>query len=205
MSWTSNDLLGTLVYLLPGFITAWIFYALTCFKRPSEFERIIQALIYSVFVQAIVICIKGALISIGKHCFHVGMWSTDIQLVWSVFVALGFGLVASWLANGDRLHRVLRYLNITKQTSYPTEWYRNFFNFEGMVILDLVDERRIMGEVAEWPNEFSTGHFSLLHAHWIVNGELKRLETATSILVPAALVEFVEFMEVPRDDCEDSE
>lgn len=206
MSWTSNDVLGTLVYLLPGFITAWIFFSLTCFKRPSEFERVVQALIYSVFIQAFVVCIRKILFVVCEQFVCAGQWSADVQLVWSVATAITFGLLASWFANNDKLHGLFRKLNITKQTSYPTEWYRNFFTIEGFVILDLSDGRRILGEIDEWPNESAAGHFSLLSAHWIEkDGVLVGLEKAKSILIPAHLVEFVEFMkEEAGNDCENS-
>ena len=34
-------------YLISGFLTAWIFYSLTPFKINNQFERVIQALIFT--------------------------------------------------------------------------------------------------------------------------------------------------------------
>jgi hypothetical protein len=206
MTWTSNEVVATLVFLLPGFITAWIFYALSCFKKPSEFERVVQALIFGVLVQTLVLAIKiGALEVCRRYYFCLGNWSKDVQLFWSIAVAGTMGFLAAWLANSDRLHRIFRRIGLTKQTSYPTEWYRNFFTREGFVTLNLTDERRIMGELEEWPNESASGHFVLSRPHWLTESGVTDLPEVEAILIPASLVETVEFMrEVTINDRKDS-
>jgi hypothetical protein len=35
------EALALLQLLLPGFLAAWVFYAFTSYRKPSEFERII--------------------------------------------------------------------------------------------------------------------------------------------------------------------
>ncbi|WP_425032221.1 hypothetical protein [Pelagibius sp.] len=50
----NEDIVGLLQYLLPGFLAAWVFYGLTAHQKPSQFERVIQALIFTLIVQAIV-------------------------------------------------------------------------------------------------------------------------------------------------------
>jgi hypothetical protein len=39
------------------------------------------------------------------------------------------------------------------------------------IILDLRDERRIMGWPAEWPNDPEKGHFVLENAAWLIKAE----------------------------------
>ena len=57
MSWASSETVTVLTFLLPGFVAAAIFYSLTSHPKPSDLERVIQALIFTVIGQAIVTAI----------------------------------------------------------------------------------------------------------------------------------------------------
>src|SRR5436853_7566034 len=94
------EALSLLQFLLPGFLAAWVFYALTSYRKPSEFERIIQALIFTLLVKAALTCIRGILLLIGKRV-SIGAWTTDAELIWSIFVAFLLGILFSYLANTD--------------------------------------------------------------------------------------------------------
>ena len=39
-----KEIIPLLQYLIPGFLSAWVFYSLTAFKRPDTFGQIVQAL-----------------------------------------------------------------------------------------------------------------------------------------------------------------
>lgn len=54
MSLASSETVSILTFLLPGFVAAAVFYSLTSHTKPSAFERIVQALIFTIFVQVIV-------------------------------------------------------------------------------------------------------------------------------------------------------
>ncbi|OWO67359.1 hypothetical protein B2J67_20175, partial [Vibrio cholerae] len=54
----TNDVITILQYLLPGFVSAWVFYSLTSYPKPSQFERVVQALIFTIFIQAIVVVVE---------------------------------------------------------------------------------------------------------------------------------------------------
>ena len=47
MSWASSEAVAVLIFLLPGFVAAAVFYALTSHPRPGEFARVVQALVLS--------------------------------------------------------------------------------------------------------------------------------------------------------------
>ncbi|MDR2344298.1 MAG: hypothetical protein LBD86_07195, partial [Spirochaetaceae bacterium] len=82
-------------------------------------------------------------------------------------IALIIGLAWSYLYNNDRIHKLLRKFKITNQTSYPSEWYGTFTETKSYIILDLKDERRIMGWPTEWSNSPQQGHFILEDAKWL--------------------------------------
>ena len=58
-------LLAQFQYLLAGFVAAWVFYGLTPYKRPTPFERIVQALVYTAVVQLLTTGITDAARFVG--------------------------------------------------------------------------------------------------------------------------------------------
>jgi hypothetical protein len=71
----SANMIEILKYLLPGFLTLWIYHTFTSYGKPSQFERVIQALICSVIIYAlndltkIIFYMFGSIVARG--CFIV--------------------------------------------------------------------------------------------------------------------------------------
>ncbi len=101
----------------PWFVAAAVFYSLTPFPRREPFERIVQALIFTIVVQAAVVIIKSILMFVGRHGPVLGSWSEDAALIWSLFFAIGFGQLSASISNRDSVHRVLRDLDDRFQSS----------------------------------------------------------------------------------------
>ena len=125
MGLIAKDIPTLVQMLLPGFIAAGIFYTLTAHPRLSEFERLIQALIFTSILRAATIVVRGALLTLGRS-LSIGAWTDDVELVWSVFLAIPVGLIFAYMANFDIIHEQLRRLNLTQRTSFPSEWYNAF-------------------------------------------------------------------------------
>ena len=107
MNWPSSEIISVVYYLLPGFVSAWVFYGLTAHQKASPFERVVQALIFTVFVQSFVTIVSWILLGLGR-LVPLGVWSQGCALVWSVMIALACGLAFAGLANTDRVHTLLR-------------------------------------------------------------------------------------------------
>jgi len=112
----TKDLISLLQYLLPGFVSAWIFYALTSYPKPSQFERIVQALIFTIFVQAMVFLTQAASLFIGRY-HSIAVWNESFSLMWSIVCAILFGFIFSYYANNDKLHKIFRDKGITSVLS----------------------------------------------------------------------------------------
>jgi len=181
--------------LLPGFLAAWVFYAFTSYRKPKEFERIIQALIFTLLVKAALVVIRSLLFFIGTR-LSLGHWTTDADLLWSISLAFLLGIFFSYLANTDRFHKLVRYFKISRETSYPSEWFGAFLKNVTYVVLQLKDERRIYGWPMDWPSSPKLGHFTLRDASWLdkENKEIP-LKGVSCILIDSADVQWVEFME----------
>lgn len=196
MGLPSTDMIVVINYLLPGFITAWIFYGLTAHRKDSSFERVIQALIFTGFVQAIVYVIESGSLMIGSHFIVIGEWQQSISFVVSVLVAIFLGLIFSAFANTSYLHehRWAQWIK-TKKTSHPSEWYSAFKREDpGYLKLVLKDKRILYGWNTEWPDHPDQGHFVIHNPEWVKDdGEREPISEASKIVMPVSNVDMVLF------------
>ncbi len=189
----SSEIFDILKYLLPGFVTAWIFHALTAHPKQNQFERIIQALIFTLFIQCAISITKYSLLKVG-HYYSVGNWNETSELLWSVFFAVSLGIIFVYFANNGYLHSLLSRLKVTKQTPYPSEWEDIFNQVATYVIVNLKNERRISGWPIIFPSDPTKGHLVLQDPEWIIDGEYIKLESAEYITISVADIEYVEFL-----------
>lgn len=195
MNWGSQEAIAVLSFLLPGFVAAWIFHGLTPYLLPSPFERVVKALIFTVLIQGLVVPIREMAFLIGHRFNSTIPWGTDAQLVASVVTAIALGLGTARWANNDRLHRVLRRLGFTRQTSYASEWFWAFAENPTFVVLHLDGERRLYGWPEQWPSSPEAGHFAIAEAEWLTDDGRIPLPQVEHVLIPGACVQMVEFVQ----------
>ena len=184
VAWASSEAIGILMFLLPGFLAAAIFYSLTSHPKPDAFGQIIQALIFTVIVQAAV----QVMVAILPH-------TKNWKLVASVLIAVISALIAVYFSNNDKIHSILRWFHVTKETSYPSEWYSAFSRHSDCyVVLHMKEGRRLYGWPEEWPSDPDHGHFRVAEGEWLVGNERKPATGVSAILIPANEVEMVEFL-----------
>jgi len=193
MGLPNSEIVVAIYHLLPGFIAAWIYYALTAHQRPTPFERVIQALIFTMFAEALVWFLSRFLIFFGSRCIAVGIWTNEAAFAFKVVTAIAIGFVFATLANSGAFHKFIPEC-VSKRTSFPSEWFSAFSRTKKFVYLQLKDQRRIYGWPEEWPDEPGVGHFVLTNAEWILTDNTRiPLIAIERILVPASEIEFVEF------------
>jgi hypothetical protein len=141
------------------------------------------------------VCIRGLLIFVG-HRFAVGHWSSEVELLWSISLAFLLGILFSYLANTDHFHKLIRYFGISRETSFPSEWFGAFLKNVTYVVLQLKDERRIYGWPMDWPSTPGMGYFTLREASWLDkdNKEIP-IKGVSCVLINSEDVHWVEFME----------
>lgn len=201
MGTLSVEIVGVIYTLLPGFLTAWIFYGLTAHPRPSPFERVVQALIFTGIVQATVLVIRKSCFFLGKIAL-LGTWTEDGSFVISIIVAGILGIIFSLFANQDWFHSFLRdhkwfskFGGFTKRTSFPSEWYSSFNREKRYITLHLSGDRRLYGWPFEWPDHPDAGHFVIVEPEWILDDNRRvPVENVEQILIPAGDVEMVELL-----------
>lgn len=191
----SKDVFALLTQLMPGFLTAWVVFGLTTYAKPSQFERIVQALIYSYIVSALVAVTEPLLLLAGQ-CVRLGTWDHSAEVIASAVLAIALGLLLSFFMTNDAFFRRARRLGLTSRTPFPSEWYGAFAaRPPRYVVLHLEGGRRITGYPLEWPTEPISGHFKLTDAAWLDDQNVEiSLDTNDSILIAAKQVEMVEFL-----------
>jgi hypothetical protein len=195
----SKDLLGILFQLAPGFVAAWVLYGLTSYQKPSQFERVIQALIFSFLINALLPFEKSIALYVGRF-ISLGYWNGKSEIAALALTGVAFGIVGSYFANNDGLYGIGRRLKLTRRTTYPSEWYGAFSDQIRYVVLHLSGSRRIIGWPRQWPSESQTGHFMLMDAAWLVeDGREIPLTRDESILIAAKDVEMVEFLRTDEE------
>jgi hypothetical protein len=205
MDWMTSEVVSIVYYLMPGFLAAWVFYTLTAHRKTTPFERIVEALVFTVVVQAITFVVRWVLLLFGR-LVHVGAWTEESTLVWSVLLALAVGSAVAWFANGDYFHSCLRNLGITTRTSFPSQWFSAFHAQKRWVILHLSGGRRLYGWPEEWPDHPDIGHFVIDQPEWLLeDGRRAPLYRVEKMLVPANDVELVEFLKYDEEVTEPKE
>lgn len=194
MTQLPSDAIELLAYLLPGFAAAWLFYGLTSHAKPSQFERVVQALIFTFVIQAFLPLLRWILLSIGSF-IALAPWGKESELLGSLFLAVILGGLIAYCTNNDLFHKWLRSLGFTSRTSHPSEWFCAFTEHVTYVILHLKDGRRLYGWPKEWPIDPQKGQFYIQVPSWIDdNAKPIDLTQLDGILVNVQDVEWVEFL-----------
>lgn len=196
--------------LLSGFIASWIFYGLTSHPKPSAFERVVQALIFTAIVKVPVEFTKWILVSQTAYYGLVfGEWSPTAVSMWSIGFAVLIGFLVAWAVNKDFPHRHLRDWKFTKRHTFPSVWshYFNDDTWHPWAVLHLKPTkepprppRRLYGWVKEWPDQPDSGHFVIMLPQWLYeDNKVEDLDMVDRILISTADVEMVEFMKEPKE------
>ncbi|MGN4049155.1 DUF6338 family protein [Pseudomonas sp. SM4] len=188
-----KDVIPLLQYLIPGFLSTWIFYALTAFKRPDTFGQIVQALIFTFVIQGAVMGMSTLCFWVGAKGFSIGQWDAKSETLCAFMVSGSLGLLSCYLATNDRLHSWLRRRNVTKQSSYPSEWFSFFAQHHRLITLHLNDERRVFGWPVEWPPESTSGQFVMQNPRWLNADGTETAFGAEYLLIDSGNVKWVEF------------
>lgn len=185
----TKGLIEALEFLLPGFLTAWIFYGFTPYDRPSHFERVIQALLFTAIIQAAI-----------KLLEPTSWWPKGYDVPMALLLATLLGFVAVGVANRNPLHWLVRRVGLSGETSFASEWYRAFNEHKkSFVMVELRDGRRMGGYVREWPSRPRVGHLGLQSVSWVsTDGNPDEMPEVEEVLLPVEDIGIVWFVEDPE-------
>ncbi|NKC15454.1 MAG: hypothetical protein GKR94_25645 [Gammaproteobacteria bacterium] len=154
------EVLAVLEYVLPGLLAAWVFHAFTSYPKPEQWEPPVQALIFTLLVQGLSTTLR-LIVECKLGVAATKSWSDGVSTTINAVLALLLGFVFAYFANTDKFHALVRKARISKETSYPSEWFGEFSQNITYVVLHLIDGRRVYGWPKEWPSNRQTGHFTI--------------------------------------------
>jgi hypothetical protein len=195
----TTQLVTLLQTLLPGFVTSIIFYWLATAPKPSQFERVIQALIGSGIISVLVEGLRIFFLWIGSW-IAIGTWNTGVETFYSLLLATILGLLLARWAHTNFLYSIAQDCKLTSRSSVLiSEWEFSFSKFrDRYVVLNLLDGRRLMGYPTARPADPVSGHYLIEDPYWLgPNGE--REAGVAAIMILNSDVHWVEFLQGPEE------
>jgi hypothetical protein len=164
--------------LLPGFSAAYVVQALATRRAQSDFERVIEALVFSFIIYVCYIPLNS-----GKLPFHIQddlagkgnetvLWE-PAQLAWLAAVTTVFAVVAVAYIRLDG-NRLFRAVGLTERTTRNSIW-NDIFEREAIddqpVQVELADGRSVLGILLYYSDTSEEGSVYLKDASWVVEGD----------------------------------
>jgi hypothetical protein len=147
-----------LLYLLPGFLGAVMYYYLVEGEKPDNFERVIHALALTLASSLVVHGIFHFSllpdITLTKDTSSLGVLNAVLgrSLLYITVMSVIIEVVFAILVNHDIILGFLRRLKITYKTSTVDVWQDTFYKYNGYWLrLRFSDGRSLIG----WPQYYS--------------------------------------------------
>jgi len=148
--------LQILIFLIPGLISSIILGMLIVRrKEPNEFEKIVEALIFSMLTYALFAIYSSKNPSNSNPITFDQTNNTvafrPLPFLILIMLSVLLPIILAWIMNSDLHLRLARLLRMTKRTSRASVWYDVFYDCNSYVVVELADGTRICG----WPTHFS--------------------------------------------------
>jgi hypothetical protein len=175
---TTTEALGVLLLLLPGFSCAYIVQRLAVRPKQTELDKVIEALLFSLFLYLITSPFFGYSLPLGwKKISSFGVEQYSFQLNWTYLavlavIALATGIMYSANLNQDWFLRLLRKWRITQRTARNSIWIDAFQDIpSSFVLVQLSGDRAVIGYLRYYSDEQEDASLFLEDAAWIVDDE----------------------------------
>lgn len=197
----TNETMNILIFLIPGFLSSVILNGLIIRKEKDNFSKIIEALIFSMLIYAIVSVFIGYSPIVMTQTITGNVTKYYIEyhahvLIPIVLLSLVFPLLIGILNRNDLHMKILRKLRITDKTSRSAVWVDVFTDQKRYVIVNLKDGRRIFGWPMYYSNTPEEGALYLYDPAWVVKSRYIDLGVHGLFLVESKSIETIEFTNV---------
>jgi Family of unknown function (DUF6338) len=188
------------VVLLPGFLAARIEQRLTVNPKQTEFDKTIEALLYSFFIYLVFTAIFHSLpVSLKAEkvgeTIHYSIVANALRLALLPLIALALSGVVSFAANNDYFGRIFRGLRVTRRTWRSSTWADVFHNFGGVVQVELLDGRCVLGWLKFFSDRPEDGTVFLERAAWVnADGGLEEIQGPGILLTQQSGIRSVMFL-----------
>jgi hypothetical protein len=167
------EALGILLILLPGFASAYLVQLLAARRKQSEFDKVIEALIFSLVLYLFTLPFFGYSLPIAWHSGdvkHPDAW--QIFIVWPhlltlAILAVVMGALYAHSINHNWLTAPFRWFKISERSARSSVWNDVFSDLKGIVQVELSDGRSVIGWIRKYSDEDDADALFLDEAAWI--------------------------------------
>lgn len=195
----SEKIIPLLQQLLPGFFAMMTFYWFASAPKPTQFERVIQALVLTAIISLMIGLLEKLFYFLG-HFVSFGEWGAEHTTIYSIILATIMGCALAYASNRDIIFDKARRYKITKKASADDFIHILRQNSESKVIVNFKDDRRLCGAVKSYPNEISTGVIWIGNPRWMDDTKTYTNNQINSILINISDIKFIEFIEEVKDE-----
>jgi hypothetical protein len=170
------EALGVLLVLLPGFTCAYIVQFLTVWRKQTELDKVVEALLFSLVLYVVSLPIFDHKLPIGWQSLDPGRPNVYQVLVdWKHLATLaGLAILVALLysanINHDWLMKTLRWMRITERTARSTIWNDTFQEIGGFVQVGISGDRSVIGWLRDYSDDASEPSLFLEEAAWVTKG-----------------------------------
>lgn len=190
----TKEIIPALQLLLPGFLTTIVFYWFASVPKPSQFERVLQALICTPLIKMSVDLLENLSYKIGE-IKSFGTWTSSTTTAYSLTIPIIVGLGLAIICNHDIAYKIARKFRITKRASIDDTTHIFSSRENDVVIFHFIDGLRLLGYVRSFPSDCTAGVFLIDKPHWIDKSTATRYSGVESILINATDIQRIEFLE----------
>ncbi len=195
------EVLQILIFLLPGFIAASLLDAFIPRKKKELFEKIIEALIFSMVIY-ILFSLFGGTSPIFLKVMSQGdvrIYSIEYNRIafwWlfglSIFLPALLGLLFTF----DLLMKLARFFRLTRRTGRNSVWLEAFSDTNTHIIINFKDGRRIYGWPMHYADDPEKPYLFLYRPLWInEKNEFIESDLRGMLITPEDPIEFIEFLD----------
>ena len=132
------EAIAVLVILLPGFFAARIEQRLTVNPEQKEFDKTVEALIYSFFIYVVFATITHSFpisVTIDKQgtTANYSVHADPLRLALLALIAVVLPTAVSFASNNDLFGRFFRWIQATRRTWRSSTWGDVFHAYGGVV------------------------------------------------------------------------
>lgn len=209
---TTSEAFGILLLLLPGFACAYIVEKLTVRKKQSDFDKVIEAFLFSLILYIVVApFFDFTLPLVWNRLTLSGSEQYILHLRWLYLAVLAIcaavlAIIYSANLNHDWVLRLLRKIGVTQRTARNTIWNDTFQDIQASyVLVEIAGNRRLIGFVRYYSDDPEENSIFLEDAAWILDDE----GTQQPILGPGILltrlsgIESISFLGTPATNLSD--
>ena len=196
------EALGILLVLLPGFASAYLVQLLAARRKQSELDKLVEALIFSLFLYLLTLPFFGYSLPIAWHPGDVNnsdAWQILIvwpHLMWLASLAMVLGVAYAACINHNWLTVLFRWLRLSERSSRSSVWNDTFPDIQGFVQVGLSSGRSVIGWIRKYSDEDDAYELFLQEAAWIDDkGNEYPIHGAGILLTKNSGIEYVMFLD----------